>query len=365
MTPNRRSLLLGLGLLVMLIGAPAIADEGVGGMQLFAPADISPYGRGPQPNEGYFFVFDGLYWSITPPKAVTVGIPFDPADPDSFRGGNHSSLDTGMFNADFNPGQRIEFGRVVGHHGWMFSTYRVNEQTQDPLPAFTVPVMFHDPLNLLQIGPLPVQSIYGTVTMRNWMVTWGAEADYIYRMHAFHKGTVCEWMFGARYLEFNEEFNVDAVGGILDDSFWYTSVENHIVGPQLGVRLFHKGASRFMFNTEGRFFAGYNSQNFKQTALLGGKLNDVAAPLLWRGAYSSAHEFKGEWTPGIEVRLEMRYQMTRALSIRAGWTGMWLDGIARANNSVNYEVPAMGLLTADNRQSLFMHGLTLGVDINR
>ena len=43
------------------------------------------------------------------------------------------------------------------------------------------------------------------------------------------------------------------------------------------MRLFHKGASRFMFNTEGRFFAGYNAQNYRQTALLGGNCGDPAA----------------------------------------------------------------------------------------
>lgn len=369
MKPNRKSLLLAVGLLVLLMGASAVADEGIGGAQLFAPADISPYGRGPQPNEGYFFVFDGLYWSISTPKTTTIGLPYNPADPDSFRNGNFSTLNTGMFKADFNPGQRIEFGRVQGHDGWLFSTYRVNEQTQDPV-VFTVPVMFRDPGLLLFNGVTPLEVIYGTLTMRNWMVTWGAEADYIYRMHAFHNGAVCEWMFGVRYLEFNEEFNIDAVGGILHDSFWYTSVENHIIAPQLGVRLFKKD-SRLMYNAEGRFFAGYNAQNFRQMALLGGQLGDPARggtpgfPDTWRGAYSSAHGFQGEWSPGIEVRAEVRYQMSRAISVRAGWTGMWVDGIARANNSVNYEVPNMGLSTADNRQGIFVHGLTLGVDINR
>ena len=78
-----------------------------------------------------------------------------------------------------------------------------------------MPVVFRDPQDLLQglVLPLGVLARYGIRSrLRNRMVTWGVEADYIYRMHAFHKGAVCEWMFGVRYLEFNEEIHVDADG---------------------------------------------------------------------------------------------------------------------------------------------------------
>jgi hypothetical protein len=72
-----------------------------------------------------------------------------------------------------------------------------------------------------------------------------------------------------------------------------------------------------------------------------------------------------EWAPAVELRVEGRYQITRALSFHAGWTGLWMDGIARANSIINYEVPGMGVDLAGNRQNIFMNGLTIGIDFNR
>ena len=42
------------------------------------------------------------------------------------------------------------------------------------------------------------------------------------------------------------------------------------------------------------------------------------------------------FTPLVELRLEGRYQITRAISFHAGWTGFWMDNIARANAVINY-----------------------------
>ena len=76
-------------------------------------------------------------------------------------------------------------------------------------------------------------------------------------------------------------------------------------------------------------------------------------------------EYARELSPAVELRVEGRYQITRAISFHAGWTGMWMDGIARASSMVDYTVPAMGIDMSDNRQSLFVNGLTLGFDVNR
>jgi hypothetical protein len=76
-------------------------------------------------------------------------------------------------------------------------------------------------------------------------------------------------------------------------------------------------------------------------------------------------EHAREWSPAIELRVEGRYQITRAISFHAGWTGIWMDGIARASSVIDYTVPAMGFDMAGNRESVFVNGLTLGFDVNR
>ena len=54
-----------------------------------------------------------------------------------------------------------------------------------------------------------------------------------------------------------------------------------------------------------------------------------------------------------------------AISFHAGWTGFWMDNIARANSVINYTVPAMGIDLTRNKQDVFINGLTLGFDVNR
>ena len=46
---NRTFSYMAVGLLILLMGASALG-QGLEGMQLFAPAEVSSYGKGPQPN---------------------------------------------------------------------------------------------------------------------------------------------------------------------------------------------------------------------------------------------------------------------------------------------------------------------------
>ena len=133
-----------------------------------------------------------------------------------------------------------------------------------------------------------------------------------------------------------------------------------------------------MFSTEGRFLAGLNCQNIQQHVNMGPSLDpgiydDGSHAPYYRpfepmamGPTTATHVvYAREWSPAIELRVEGRYQITRSISFHAGWTGMWMDGIARASELVEYSLPAMGINMADHRESIFVNGLTLGFDINR
>ena len=71
-----------------------------------------------------------------------------------------------------------------------------------------------------------------------------------------------------------------------------------------------------------------------------------------------------EFTPLVEFRAEAHVQMTRLISLKAGWTGMFMDNVARASDMVLYEVPALGILTNNNKQPVFMQGFNIGVELN-
>ena len=58
-------------LFLTLTALSAFGQEGVRdlpALQLFDPADIRPYGDWEMPKEGFFFTFDGIWWTIPAPE---------------------------------------------------------------------------------------------------------------------------------------------------------------------------------------------------------------------------------------------------------------------------------------------------------
>jgi hypothetical protein len=395
MSLNQRCLRLAIGLVVLLIGLPAFAQN-MRKADLFSPADISPYGGGPQPNEGYFFAFDGLNWHISTPSVTPLGadIPrtvyYGPDITDSVV--QTDSHNTGWMAMTSEAGIRVEFGRMGRHRGWIFSTYQLTTETQTT--ALTDVVMtFVDPPDpttgrkLLEgvVGTIPdpldpTQTIdvirdlpltFDTVYLRNSTKTLSVELMAVHRFNQRHYGGFLEVFAGVRYLEFDEDFAVNAIGSpVLGDSIWSTEAENHIIGPQVNARWFRQ-SGRWMLSTEGRFMVGFNSQSIRQDGTLGTQLPVVGqavpnfTPLLMKTTSFNHVRHIQEWSPLIELRTEVRYQLTRSIALRAGWTGIWMDGIARASNLINYEVPYMGLRTEFNEQDVFVHGPNFGITINR
>jgi hypothetical protein len=414
MSFNRTSSCVAIALLLACFLATPTFGQGPLGMQIFAPADVSTYGGIQEPNEGYFFQFDGLWFSIQAPEVRPIGFPgtrrvnYGPNDSTDVRI-QTNTLDTSIFDNQFSAGNRIEFGRVEDRNGWLVGIYQQRDQTQDYL-APAADMVFNDPAfgphgeSLLQgnvnnnntttpaFSPpvfrnLPV--VFNNIFIENAIDTWGVEANYLHRFMTCHNGGTFEMFLGARYYEFNDNFRVhtaepnpgSAITGIvsgnvpsfLGGSYWDTAAENHIVGPQIGLR-WSKKQGRWMFNTEGRFMAGVNYQNLSQQVDMGPNLSPGVnangtytpfQPTVMSHTTATHIEYAREWAPLFELRVEGRYQITRAVSFHAGWTGWWADGIARASSVVNYTVPAMGIDLEGNRQGLFVNGLTLGFDVNR
>ncbi len=412
---NRIRLWLGVLGLVLLTTLPSFGQD-LRGMQLFAPAEVTPYGNGPQPKEGYFFVFDGLMWSIERPDVAVIGntttasrIVYNIGD-DTNGWTQTNTHDTGAFTTAETDGDRFEIGRVTDRRGWMLGVYRLKSLSQS-IVASNVGIVFADddtwgvPSGGRLEGPVEdggpnvnLPMITDELFITSKVEHWSVELMFISRSRPFHRGGYMEVFAGVRYMEFDDDmFNIDArvrstevaeedeepepaqitaadrARNILADSNWNTSAQNHIIGPQVGVRLFRK-RGRLMVSTEGRFFAGFNSQNLHQVGTLG---TELLTPVDERGLGEPAQmlttdfdyvSYLHQWSPAIEIRAEARYQLTRSVSVRAGWTGIWMEGIARASGLVDYSLrqdSVMGLLVDNNRQNVFVHGLTLGIDVNR
>ena len=380
MSLNCRKTWLAVGILMVVPGTPAFAQ--MQDAQLFRPAAVSTYGGGERPNEGFFFVFDGLSWSISKPDTTTIG--FKNLTRNVYYAPNvmvvqHNTHDTGAMSSDFTEGNRIQIGHIEGHWGWSFENVLLKNQNQSFVGS-AVDVVFSDPpfgpggsqllegyvdVALSDLQNLPVT--FDDMFVRNQMEMWGLEWMGIYRMHPAHNGGIWELSFGIRYLELDDTFSVDALGGILNESVWNTQAENHIVGPQAGMRWFKK-CDRWTMAAEARFFAGFNAQNIRQRTTLGTELVPPGGqnlPLAMAATSSNHASHTNEWSPAGDVRLDVKYQLTRAVTLKLGWTAFWMDGIARASNMIDYEVPAMGIEMAHNRQGIFVHGPSFGIEVNR
>ena len=440
MSLSRTKTLLAAWTLVLVAAVPVLGAHPVGidDLQLFAPADMSKYGGGYRANEGFFFSFDMMVMWPSKPDQGLIGDPttrrvvITPQNPDLDDDGffdpgflpdkviESSTLSTGILNAEEVSGQRYDFGFIEGHHGWLGSILNVRPQTQtivgtdahvvfvdapygSPPPAdmssghLAGPIWVAldpplDPDGPLWIDDLPVK--FDDLEARYKITTWGTELSYMYRMHPFRCGGILEWFAGARYLEIDDRFSVDARERIaegddappeniphgLGDSWWDNRVENHIVGPQVGLRWYRK-ASRWTWSTEARFFSGFNQQNIKQQGLLGEHVNsqgvtdaaldgDQEGVLKYSRMAASAftHDRRfHEWSPAAELRLDLKYQLTRSVSAGVGWTGIWIDGIARAPNTIDYllgQTTVMGI-NDQNHEDFLVHGLNFRVELNR
>jgi hypothetical protein len=251
---------------------------------------------------------------------------------------------------------------------------------------------------------LPLPLTFDFMHVENVVDTWSVEWMYMHRTHplGFYRSTLAELYFGVRYMEFEDRFHVRGRGArlrdqdgdgdniaepntILADSEWQNDTNNRIVGPQVGIRLFTR-RGRWTFSTEGRFFAGFNFQTVRQKGVLGTHLNEVPTTAAGEtlaigpgniisgipaaiGPTYFTHGFSAnEFSPCVEFRADARLHLTRGLAFRAGYTAIYIDGIARASNMIDYvwsETTVFGIRQDTNRQGVFMNGLTFGLEFNR
>ena len=383
--------------LVLLAGLPALA-QGLRDAQIFEPAEPSSYGGGVRANQGFFFVYDGLYWAMSPPQKATFGVDtstlavqrnvwWGSADPNqtSTQG---STLDTSFLQTGFMMGQRIELGQIYEHAGWLFSYFEVHWLSQLQ-GAQGVQTYFHDEdwgVNNLShlFGDSGVagnaQNLgvwYANVTTTDAYRPWGTEFNFLVRTHPRQHGGMWEWYFGARYLEFNEEFDILATGpastSILSNTEINTFAKNHLFGPQLGLRWFVTN-DRWQFSATGKFMAGWNSQTVTEDGVIGTQLISASFPRSTNNPFAlqetnfSYVSHMSEFSPVVEIRLEGQYQLTKNISFHAGWNGMYIGTLARPSRMIDYTLrrtSVMGILNDRNKDLVFFDGFSIGVSINR
>jgi hypothetical protein len=210
---------------------------------------------------------------------------------------------------------------------------------------------------------------FRTLSVRNATETNGVE---LMRMHVLsnrrfmkkYQNNHLELYYGARFFQFNDEFIVQGEGGVLGRSIWDTEIGNNIVGPQVMLR-WARDKGRLSTIVQGRFMAGYNITNWRQTGAIGEDLipGDHNHPLYLQPKSFQYGRQDNDFAPLAELRLEGKYRISKSVAINAGYSAIFIDGLRRASTHIDYTLPNMGFVVGDTEHA-FINGLNAGIEIN-
>lgn len=262
-------------------------------------------------------------------------------------------------------------------------------------------VTTREPIDYGDAVPLPV--IFTELYMRQRTTSGSIEANYLRRIDRYTpRGLTIDMLGGVRFLDLSDQFTVRGTGGILADSYWDTRAANRLVGPQLGVRVIRR-RNRWSWTAEGRGVAAADFQTVRQDGEIGSLLTQVptvtvnatnvggiaAGAQAQNAANASSGRESGvatrrlnqplnlnptafnssanmvTFSPVAEVRVSLSYQLFSSVFLNGGYTAIYADNLARSANMVDYTLPRMGILSANNRQPIFLSGINLGIQINR
>ena len=168
--------------------------------------------------------------------------------------------------------------------------------------------------------------------------------------------------YGARFFDFQDYFLWDGRGDLLGRAYAETEAKNQIVGPQVRLKWTHR-QKRWGLDVDGRFLFGYNITDMKQWGAIGedlmpGALNRLVHAQPTAFSYGQRED---HFSPMAELRVEGSYQITSALALKLGYTGIFADNITRASQIVTYRLPDMGMSDGGNEE-VFINGVDFGFE---
>jgi hypothetical protein len=163
------------------------------------------------------------------------------------------------------------------------------------------------------------------------------------------------WFGGFRYLNVNERLNITAqrtVAGAVEQGNYNIRTTNNLYGPQLGARL-RRTQGRLGWDTTG--FAGIFGNAAQQTQSVTDFPNFPLRPTV------SSNRGGVAFVGG--ANLSGLYSLTNVWNLRAGYTILWIEGLALAPNQLNFNfASAQGGSQLHNGGGMFLHGVNVGLD---
>jgi hypothetical protein len=216
-------------------------------------------------------------------------------------------------------------------------------------------------------------NVYSNFQYQNRSFIKSYELSPFYRFDQFHYGGNLDVLFGIRFFKFTEAFSFSGIGGIFNRTELLNLARNNILGPQIGFRYFRQ-LERLIVSTEWRFMPGINMQTVNQTGVVGSFMGLLPTstqvgslpntPILRTPMRFNNIFHRTEFSPLVEARFNANYQVTTNFYVTLGWTGTYVNYLARPSSMIEYTLPHLGIKHA-NRQDIFVQGVNLGFTFNR
>ncbi|HEX5105954.1 MAG TPA: hypothetical protein VFV87_19180 [Pirellulaceae bacterium] len=158
-------------------------------------------------------------------------------------------------------------------------------------------------------------------------------------------------LVGFRYLSWEEQLGLQALDGDGDISNYDVGTSNNLFGAQLGARtVLH--AQWVDWECTGR--AGIFGNDAQQRQLLTD--DDNAISVRNTGSRARGAAFVGD------INLSAHCRLSRVWSLRAGYGGLWITGLALAPDQLDFSNNLTSGTALAQNGSAFVHGLNVGLE---
>ena len=221
---------------------------------------------------------------------------------------------------------------------------------------------------------------FDQVSVRNKTETQGVEIMRTHRLgngHHMekHRNRQIDIGYGVRFLRLRDQFSFNGTSPLLATMAFTTEAENQLVGPQIRA-MWKTQRGRWSWSFDGRCMLAYNITDSDQWGFYGldntDGLGNVINPGLAPGAFNrlisgqpntfSYGRRDDEFSPTVEIRADLSYQVTSAIAARLGYTGIFVDNISRGAAITNYSLPDFGFLEG-GKQDIYINGANFGFDV--
>ena len=255
-------------------------------------------------------------------------------------------LTTNDFDIDYEPGLKASFGYQFGNRwaieGLYFGLQNWNETeaTRGGFGNLVIPGALGLALDDGGApGVLAIESTYSVRLHNAELNGWRKIDDTLFAV-----------MLGFRYINFTESLDINTVDGNSDQSDYLIKTKNNYFGGQLGGQMATTwGNLELQLIGKAGIFDNVAEQKSQATSENGLLLRDTKASV-------NKLAFVGD------VGLNGRVKLMEKLYFRGGYYVMWMNGLVRAPDQLDYTNAATSGTAIVSDGTAFLHGGTIGIE---